>query len=185
MTGWRREMRWDDTGRAWTRPSPNLRTADAALAYPGTCLLEATNVSEGRGTESPFLLIGAPWLEPERLLLRLATPGFRLEAATFTPRSAAAAREPKYDGVLCAGLRVWPLRPSPSDGYRLGLTLLHALRTEPRFQLLRAGTALDTLLGTTRVRKALERGESVDEVLKRDDPGRAAFRAEREAALLY
>ncbi len=171
MTGWRREMRWSDTGRPWTSPSPNLRSADAALAYPGTCLLEATNVSEGRGTESPFLLIGAPWIEPERYLRGLATPGFRLEAATFTPRATASAKEPKYDGVHCAGLRVLPLRPSPRDGYQLGLTLLHALRREPQFQLLRAGMALDTLLGTTTVRKALERGESVDAILKRDDAG--------------
>ena len=68
MEGWRRSMPWRDTGRPWIAPSPNLRSAEAALAYPGTCLLEATNVSEGRGTESPFLLIGAPWMEPRRLL---------------------------------------------------------------------------------------------------------------------
>jgi len=185
MTGWRREMRWRDTGRPWTAPSPNLRSADAALAYPGTCLLEATNVAEGRGTESPFLLIGAPWMEPARLLRGLATPGFRLEAASFKPRASPAAPEPKYDGVLCAGVRVWPLAPSPRDGYRLGLTLLHALRTEPQFQFLRAGAALDTLLGTTTVREAIERGESVDEVLMRDEAGQAAFRRERAAALLY
>ena len=62
LEGWRREMTWADTGRPWPRPSPNLRTAEAALAYPGVALLEATNVSEGRGTDAPFLLLGAPWL---------------------------------------------------------------------------------------------------------------------------
>ncbi|MEW6337449.1 MAG: exo-beta-N-acetylmuramidase NamZ domain-containing protein, partial [Acidobacteriota bacterium] len=60
MRGWRRGRTWRDTGRIWVPPSPNLRSADAALAYPGTCLIEATNVSEGRGTDTPFLLFGAP-----------------------------------------------------------------------------------------------------------------------------
>jgi uncharacterized protein YbbC (DUF1343 family) len=63
MRGWKRRMLWEDTGRPWLPPSPNLRSAQAALAYPGVCLLEATNVSEGRGTETPFLLLGAPWLK--------------------------------------------------------------------------------------------------------------------------
>src|SRR6185295_6321901 len=58
MEGWSRAMTWADTGRAWVPPSPNLRTAEAALAYPGTCLLEAANVTEGRGTGAPFLLLG-------------------------------------------------------------------------------------------------------------------------------
>jgi uncharacterized protein YbbC (DUF1343 family) len=184
MAGWRRSMLWRDTGRPWVAPSPNLRSADAALAYPGTCLLEATNVSEGRGTESPFLLIGSPWLKPEWILPRLAAPGFGLEAAAFTPHGSPAAPEPKYEGALCAGLRVRP-DGSPSDGYRLGLMLLMALRTEPQFRLLRQGAALDSLLGTKSVREALERGESTTTILEHDDAGRKAFRRQRAAALLY
>ena len=68
MTGWTRGMTWQDTGRPWLNPSPNLRSPEAALAYPGTCLVEATNASEGRGTEAPFLLIGAPWVKPEAMV---------------------------------------------------------------------------------------------------------------------
>ena len=186
MEGWRRPMLWRDTGRPWSAPSPNLRSADAALAYPGTCLLEATNVSEGRGTESPFLLIGAPWTEPRLLLQRLEAPGFRLEAETFTPRASEAAPQPKFDGALCAGLRVRPESSSPVRGYRLGLALLHELRAlQPRFHFLRDGAALDILLGTKSVREALQRGETVDAILKRDEPAIEAFRREREAILLY
>ena len=70
MAGWTRSMVWDDTGREWTPPSPNLRTAEAAMAYPGTAMLEATNVSEGRGTAAPFLMLGAPWVDPN--LLKIA-----------------------------------------------------------------------------------------------------------------
>jgi uncharacterized protein YbbC (DUF1343 family) len=185
MAGWRRSMLWRDTGRPWVAPSPNLRSADAALAYPGTCLLEATNVSEGRGTESPFLLIGAPWLEPERVLARLAPPGFTLAAEAFTPHGSPAAPEPKYEGALCAGLLVRPDGSSPSDGYRLGLMLLTALRAEPGFRFLREGAALDALLGTRSVREALEGGETAEDIQRRDRPGHEAFRRQRGASLLY
>jgi uncharacterized protein YbbC (DUF1343 family) len=186
MEGWHRSMLWRDTGRPWTAPSPNLRSSDAALTYPGTCLLEATNVAEGRGTESPFLLIGAPWLEPGRLLPRLEGLGFQLTAETFTPRASAAAPEPKYDGAVCNGLRVGPETTSPIRGYRLGVALLHELRAlQPQFHFLREGAALDTLLGTKSVREALERGESVDAILKLDQPALDAFRRERDAVLLY
>ena len=186
MEGWRRTMRWRDTGRPWVAPSPNLRTADAALAYPGTCLLEATNVSEGRGTKSPFLLIGAPWMDTRRLLSRLAAPAFRLKAESFTPEGSAAAPQPKYEGILCAGLRLRPESAAPISGYRLGLGLLRELGTlQPEFRFLREGATLDTLLGTRSVREALQRGEGVDAILKRDQPATDAFRREREAALLY
>jgi uncharacterized protein YbbC (DUF1343 family) len=186
LEGWRRAMLWRDTGRPWTAPSPNLRSADAALAYPGTCLLEATNVSEGRGTKSPFLLIGAPWMDPRLLLSRLQVPGFRLEAETLTPRASAAAPQPKYEGVFCAGLRVRPQGPGPIRGYALGLALLRALRAlQPQFRLLGDGAALDTLLGTTSVRRAIERDESADAILQSDQPAIDAFRHERAKALLY
>jgi uncharacterized protein YbbC (DUF1343 family) len=186
MEGWRRSMLWRDTGRAWTAPSPNLRSADAALAYPGTCLLEATNVSEGRGTESPFLLFGAPWMEPRRLLAELEMAGFRLEVEAFTPKASVAAPGPKYEGTACAGVRVRPEGPSPIRGYKLGLTLLKRLRAvQPQFLFLREGAALDTLLGTSSVRAAIERGEPVEAIQARDQPATLAFRRERDAILLY
>lgn len=80
MTGWTRRMTWADTGRPWVPPSPNLRSAEAALAYPGTALLEATNVSEGRGTESPFLLLGAPWLQNSGAV---SVPGLRVDTGSL------------------------------------------------------------------------------------------------------
>ncbi len=186
MDGWRRSMLWRDTGRPWVAPSPNLRSADAALAYPGTCLLEATNVSEGRGTDSPFLLFGAPWMEPRLLLAGLEVSGFRLEAAAFTPTASRAGPGPRYEGTRCAGVRVRPEGPSPIHGYKLGLTLLQRLRAvQPQFLLLKAGSALDSLLGTRSVRAALERGEAVEAIQQRDQAATLAFRREREAILLY
>jgi uncharacterized protein YbbC (DUF1343 family) len=190
MQGWRRGMRWRDTGLAWRSPSPNLRSPGAALAYPGTCLLEATNVTEGRGTESPFLLIGAPWLDPGRLRERLDgspwTEGFGLEPARFTPRSSPAARDPKYADVACGGLRILPDSAAPLRPYRFGLAVIHALRTlHPEFRFLRDGAALDTLLGTRRVREGLERGESPERLVERDVRDLDAWEGERRAFLLY
>src|SRR5262249_60508082 len=85
MHGWKRSMTWAETGRTWVAPSPNLRSPEAALVYPGTALLEGTNVSEGRGSEMPFLLLGAPWLKAEAGIPSLAAGGRTLGTAAFTP----------------------------------------------------------------------------------------------------
>jgi uncharacterized protein YbbC (DUF1343 family) len=186
VSGWRREMVWADTARTWVPPSPNLRTADAALAYPGVCLLEATNVSEGRGTGAPFLLLGAPWLRPEETARAVRADGFRLDPAAFTPAASPAAPAPKLAGESCRGLRVQVTDAHAVRPYALGLGLLRAIRLlHPEFRWTREGAGLDTLLGTRRVREALERDESVDSILAADEPALTAFARERKAALLY
>jgi uncharacterized protein YbbC (DUF1343 family) len=186
MAGWRREMTWADTERPWVPPSPNLRSAEAALAYPGVCLLEATNVSEGRGTEAPFLLLGAPWMRPERLVPALSVPGFSLEPARFTPVASPAAPDPKHAGEPCAGLRVRVTDARAARPYALGLALLSTLRSrEPEFRWLRGGAGLDALLGTRTVRERLERGEPPEVIQDADRDAILAFRRERRDALLY
>ncbi len=187
MSGWRRSMTWADTGRPWLAPSPNLRSADAALAYPGTALLEATNVSEGRGTTAPFLFFGAPWIQPERLLAQVAghTPGFELQAARFTPRGSPAAPAPKFADRECAGAEVRVVDAARAEPYRLGLTLAFALARESAFEWRRGGEALTWLLGTPRVVQDLAAGRTVEEILAADAADHAAWRAARRAALLY
>jgi len=185
MRGWRRPMTWAATGRLWVAPSPNLRTADAALAYPGVCLLEATNVSEGRGTEAPFLLFGAPWVRPEEVARTVRADGFRFEPTSFTPVASPAAPSPKHLGALCRGLRVVVTDAHAARPYALGLALLAALRREPDFRWTREGAGFDTLLGTRRVREALERGESAEAVLAADQPALEAFARDRRRVLLY
>jgi uncharacterized protein YbbC (DUF1343 family) len=185
MKGWARAMTWSDTGRSWVAPSPNLRSAEAATAYPGVCLLEATNVSEGRGTEEPFLFFGAPWTKSGDIVTALKVPGFTLEPAAFTPAASEAAPEPKYRDELCAGVRVKVSDAKAARPYELGINLLQVLkRLHPEFQWRRAD-ALDALLGTRRVREALERGDSVEAILKADAPAIEAWRKERAASLLY
>jgi uncharacterized protein YbbC (DUF1343 family) len=185
MTHWTRNLPWELTGRSWVRPSPNLRTAEAALVYPGTCLLEGTNVTEGRGTSDPFLIFGAPWLRTEPLVAALSPPGLALESMRFTPESSPAAPRPKYLGVPCAGVRVRVRDPSLMRPYAFGLNLLAALRQQPEFEWSRGGARLDTLLGTGAVRAALDRGDPVSDILAADAPAIERFERERRDVLLY
>jgi uncharacterized protein YbbC (DUF1343 family) len=185
MRGWKRNMTWGDTGRPWVNPSPNLRSAEAALAYPGTCLLEATNATEGRGTEAPFLLVGAPWVKAEAVAREAATPGFALEPTAFTPKASAAAPKPKHLGVRCHGLRVRVTDPAAARPWALGLRLLIALRRHPEFEWVREGAGLDTLCGTKAVRASLERGDGVETILAAEEPAIERWRLERKASLLY
>jgi uncharacterized protein YbbC (DUF1343 family) len=185
MEGWKRTMRWADTGRPWVAPSPNLRSPEAALAYAGTALLEATNVSEGRGTDDPFLLVGAPWLSPEGAIAAVHAPGFALTRARFTPRASEAALEPKYTDEECRGLRVSVTSPGKARPYAFGIALLSRLRRQPGFRWLRDGEILDVLLGTRRPRQALDAGASADAILRADAPRVEAFRRFRRPWLLY
>jgi uncharacterized protein YbbC (DUF1343 family) len=185
LRGWKRTMTWSDTGRAWVPPSPNLRTPVAAIAYPGTALLEGTNVSEGRGTDAPFLLIGAPWLKPELLVPVVKVPGFTVEPTTFTPSVSPAAPAPKHAGKASPGLRIKVGDAAGAKPYQLGVTLLHALRTQPEFEWLRDGEAIDRLVGTKKLRAALERGDTVDAIVAADADAIAAYRKDRLKALLY
>jgi uncharacterized protein YbbC (DUF1343 family) len=183
MTGWTRDMEWEETGRAWTPPSPNLRTPDAAIAYPGIALLESTNVSEGRGTEAPFLVFGAPWMDPGSI--DILVPGFEIRPTGFTPRGSAAARYPKWVGESCAGSRVRIQDRSAAKPYRLGIALLRELSDEPEFEWRRDGDALTWLLGTNRVFEALQEGKSVDEIVAADSADHEAWREARTGFLLY
>jgi uncharacterized protein YbbC (DUF1343 family) len=185
MAGWTRAMTWTDTGRSWVNPSPNLRSAEAALAYPGTCLIEATNLSEGRGTESPFLVFGAPWVQAETLAKSVSVPGFALEPTRFTPVPSPAAPRPKHAGVECAGLRVRVTDARAARPYSFGLELISALRRQPEFAWARGGKRFDTLLGTPQVRASLVRGDSVASILAADAAGIERFGRERQDILLY
>ena len=185
LRGWKRTMTWSDTGRAWVPPSPNLRTPEAAIAYPGTALLEGTNVSEGRGTDAPFLLIGAPWLKPELIVPAIKVPGFTVEPTTFTPTASAAAPSPKNAGQASPGLRVKVTDAAGAKPYQLGVTLLHTLRTQPGFQWLKDGENMDRLVGTKKLRAALERGDTVEAIVAADADAITAYRKDRLKALLY
>jgi uncharacterized protein YbbC (DUF1343 family) len=183
MKGWKRTMVWADTGRTWVAPSPNLRGADAAIAYPGTALIEATNVSEGRGTEAPFLLVGAPWAD-SAALAALVVPGFAFEPAKFTPHASEGAPDPKFKDQECNGVRVKVTDARAAKPYTLGVALLSTLRKSKEFAW-RSEGALDRLVGTRTLREALEKGLTVDAIVDADAAAIETFRKERREALIY
>ncbi len=116
MKGWRRGMHFEDTGLPWVLPSPNMPTVDTAFVYPGGCLVEGTNLSEGRGTTRPFELVGAPWIDPWRLAKDLAKE--RLPGVVFRP-DLLHADLPEARGPALRG------RAAPRDGPRAVLLLAH------------------------------------------------------------
>ncbi len=190
MRGWRRASTWAETGRTWVAPSPNLRSAEAALVYPGVALLEATDLSEGRGSDAPFLLFGAPWLRRDetRALaarLRTALSGLDVQAAEFTPRASPAAPSPKHADVACQGLRLRVTDARALSPYALGVRLLAALQRHPGFAWRAQGEALTRLTGTRRLLEALRRDQTPEQILADDEAGRARWRRERAVALLY
>jgi uncharacterized protein YbbC (DUF1343 family) len=189
--GWRREMDFERTGLPWVLPSPNMPTVDTAFVYPGQCLLEGTNLSEGRGTTRPFELCGAPWIDPHRLCAHLhdeRLPGVAFRPAWFRPTFH------KFAGQTCGGVQVHVLDREAFRPVRTGLVLLAALRDlsgeafawrrEP-YEFVADRPAIDLLFGNDRERTALEAGQAAAVVARSWEPEEAAFRDRRRAFLLY
>ncbi len=123
LSGWKREMLWRDTDAVWTPPSPNMPTPETALVYTGTCIFEGTNLSEGRGTTTPFSLIGAPYIDADKLKARMDRQGLQgmgFLPARFVPTFS------KWEGEACHGLRIFCLRPD-CDVFETGLILLETV----------------------------------------------------------
>lgn len=162
--GWRRGMHQRDTGLPWILPSPNMPTPETALVYPGMCLLEGTNLSEGRGTTRPFERFGAPWLDGDRLAEALSAerlPGVRFRPVRFVPTW------DKHAGRRCHGVELVVVDRERFRPFRTGVACVAAARAQDsgRFQW-RTGPyefvekvpAFDLLCGSAREREAIERG---------------------------
>lgn len=124
MKGWLRSYYFWDTGQLWINPSPNIRSMSAALFYPGVCLLEATNVSVGRGTDRPFEIVGAPWIDPRRFAASLRDtpiPGVRFIPIVFTPKT------DKNQGMQCGGVSLLITNAEQLNSVQLGFALISAL----------------------------------------------------------
>lgn len=191
MEGWRRRMSWEELGRPWIPPSPNLPRPASVDAYPGACLVEATAVSEGRGTTTPFELVGAPGVDPVALAGRLngsGLPGVRFAPACFRPLFQ------KSSGELCGGVRWLVVDRRAHRPYRTGVELLAALaeqlgdafewRREP-YEFVDDRPAIDLLAGDDRLRRALAGDDDLGAWIESWSADERRFREERRAALLY
>ncbi len=151
MEGWKRDMRWPETGLRWIPPSPNLPTFEHAYVYLGTCFIEGVSISEGRGTDDPFLTIGGPNLNiPEQEIYELAQKfHVRIDTVSFTPRSMPGkSRYPKFEGVHLNGLKI-EMTLEFSEPVEFGLSLLKILRVHNPHITQREHLYL--LAGTTRI----------------------------------
>lgn len=164
--GWSRAMTWSETGLSWVAPSPNMPTPWTAEVYPGGCLIEGTNLSEGRGTTRPFEIWGAPWLDGERLAQAFAAHdeagrdlGVRLRPCAFRPGFH------KHAGEVCQGVQVHVADPRVARTVALYAALLtiaragaperFAWRTEP-YEFVSNPIAIDLLFGSSRERERIE-----------------------------
>jgi uncharacterized protein YbbC (DUF1343 family) len=191
MKGWERNSFFEETGLPWVLPSPNMPTVDTALVYPGMCLFEGTNVSEGRGTTKPFEIFGAPWIDPDRLCDTLKhhdLPGIVLRPLYFTPTFN------KYHGQLCGGAQIHVTDRRSYRPVRTALCLLSALLRmspdhfrwkEPPYEFVHDRLPIDILLGSSHVREELETGSDPGGIEAQWIPSLEKFRKVREKYLLY
>lgn len=191
MEGWHRGMSWAETGLPWIAPSPNMPTLATALVYPGGCLVEATELSEGRGTTRPFQLTGAPGIDPVRLadaLAALGLPGVTFLPTYFRPQFQ------KHRGQACGGVELMVTDPAAFRSYRTGVELLMTIHRlfpeafawrEAPYEFVADRPAIDLLTGGPEFREALEKGQDLTGWITAWAADEQAFRDERREILLY
>ena len=190
MDGWTREMYYDDTSLPWVMPSPNMPTLDTAIVYPGAVLFEGTKLSEGRGTTRPFELIGAPWIDSERLADAMNArdlPGVHFRPTFFEPTFQKHARQ------TCGGCQLHVLDRSAFRPVRTSVELIDEFNKqdpsrfewrEPPYEYEHEKMPIDILYGSDRLRQAVAAGE-VSALVESWAPEEEEFRRLRDRYLLY
>ena len=169
LTGWSRDMWYDETGLPWVPPSPNIPNLETAIVYPGTVLIEATNVSEGRGTDHPFRWIGAPWIDSNELsdaMNIIGLPGVTFSPIEFTPHSIpGAAPNPKNNTQTCNGVEIVLTNRNNFSPVIMGIQLLHtiALLYPQKLEIKEAG--LNRLFGSDRLSKSLGNSDAINQLV--------------------
>ncbi len=180
VEGWDRNSWYDETGLPWVNPSPNIRSVTQALLYSGVGLLEATNLSVGRGTDTPFEVVGAPWIEPVGLadaLNRLALPGVRFDPTSFTPTA------DRYANVVCDGVRLVVTDRDAIRPVTVALALARELRARHRDQW--RPESIQNLLVNRFTMWAFLRGELLERLVTWTEIDRSSFLNRRASYLIY
>ena len=193
--GWARGQWFDQTDLPWVYPSPNMPTVDAATVYPGTCLLEGTNLSEGRGTTRPFHLAGAPWIDPTAAAAACARQAADagLEGVIFRPAAFLPGFQ-KHAGTSCGGVEIHVTDRERLDAFLLGMVVVRGLRAvDPErfawrtetYEFVDQPIAIDLLTGSATFRRAVEAGRDLGALREAWGPELADFRECRGACLIY
>ncbi len=181
MQGWQRGDWYDSTDLTWVNPSPNLRDLEEATLYPGVGLVETTNISVGRGTDMPFEILGAPWIDARALaqfLNRRQLAGLRFVPVQFTPE-----KPYPYAGEVCRGVRILVMDRNVLDAPELGIEIASALRRlyPEQFELQK----INTLLANRAVLDAIAAGRDPQRIAEDWRPALEAFKLQRAKALIY
>jgi uncharacterized protein YbbC (DUF1343 family) len=192
MDGWSRDMYHDVAQAPWVMPSPNIPTLDSAIVYPGTVLLEGTNVSEGRGTTRPFELAAAPWVRDERfaetLNARAAAAGAHFRPVVFEPTFH------KHAKTACGGCQIHVLDRSAFKPVLTGVLLIEAFRAagpdefgwrQPPYEYEYEKLPFDILAGNSETREQIDAGVPAETIARSWEPEVAEFLKLREQCLLY
>jgi uncharacterized protein YbbC (DUF1343 family) len=191
MEGWSRDMYWDATGLPWVMPSPNMPTLDTAIVYPGAVLFEGTVLSEGRGTTRPFELIGAPWLDGERLaerMYRAGLAGVHFRPATFEPTFQ------KHARATCGGCQIHVTSRQEFEPVKAGVSLMRECFglapdrfkwRDPPYEYEHDKMPIDILAGSPALREQIERQVPLDDIVASWERGEADFTEARRPYLLY
>jgi uncharacterized protein YbbC (DUF1343 family) len=191
MRGWKRKNYFNETGLPWVLPSPNMPSLDTALVYPGMCLIEATELSEGRGTMRPFEIVGAPFIDPFRLTKHLEE--FKLPGVFFRPLFFKPTFH-KFSGQACGGVQLHVIDRKGFKPYLTGLAVMKAVHDlytdhfgwrEKPYEFVGDIPAIDLLTGSDRFRKVLETGKAWKEIRKDYENGKSEFLKLRKNFLLY
>jgi uncharacterized protein YbbC (DUF1343 family) len=180
IENWRRGDYWDATGLVWVNPSPNMRSLTEAVLYPGIGLLETTNLSVGRGTDTPFEVLGAPWIDAKALARQLNAAGLagaRFVPIEFTPESS------KFAGEMCGGVNITMVDRSAIRPVAIGLQIAHTLRRlhPEKWEL----DDIDRLLINMDVLEAIRDGADAAAIEKIAEPEFEEFLQRRAKHLLY
>jgi len=188
--GWNSNKPYTKAKQNWINPSPNIRNLNEALVYPGTCLFEATNFSEGRGSEKPFEWVGAPYVNSEKLIAELNKrniEGIKIEPVSYTPTCPVDAYyKPKYNGILCHGVALTVTDPVNFKSLELGVHLVSALKKlyPDDFKISRE-IWMSKLWGNTNAYEMFEAGKPAEEIIKTYEQELKQFIRIREEYLLY
>ncbi len=189
LENYSRSMWYDETGLDWLPPSPNIPTIETAVVYPGTALIEGTNISEGRGTDSPFRLIGAPFVDKMKLAETLNSyelPGLDFIPVDFVPRDRSAVSHTRFKDKICHGINVVVTNRDMIKPVEAGVAIICALRKlSPSELTFRCDGAFDRLAGNREVRELIARGADYLEVTSTWEHELDLFRGSMRKYFLY
>lgn len=184
---WKREI-LDQFYSKWNSPSPNINSLETSLVYPGTCLLEGVNISEGRGTGFPFLQIGAPFFKAEDIIEKLdllKIEGAEFQAVAFIPEDLQEmATNPKFEGKTCYGIKIKIADPNKFESVKFGVKLLYVLTKLYRNKI-KFNDSFDRLAGSNVLRNQLQNKIEPDEIFATWQKELLKFNKKRNQYLLY